>query len=328
MWFQALRFLALAALAQPVRAQPATSPPTAAQRIQGRLAIEAPPAARRHWVRYGESGFLLFQGVVAGREAWALLDTGLGHSTIDAGLARAAGLTVTATSARVRTPTGSLPMAIARDVTFVIPDHLTVRMTHASAVDLSALSNQLGRTIGFIIGQDVLSQVNLLVNPASRSFYIARPDEVSMAPGTRSVAISGTQFTLAASVGDHPLTLLLDLGHNGVIGLKPEIWDRVAPPDTATSDGQAMGAEGVSHVIRTGRFPGVTLGPLTVRNVPVSRREISNIEADGIVGMGLFREMGFALDAPAGRLWFVPPAELERVTTPSAPLPAPKADAH
>jgi hypothetical protein len=303
-----LLLAAAALLAQPAAEHPLPAPAAgpAQAGLRGHLTIHAPAAAQRHWVHYSRADIILFRATVAGREAWALLDTGADHSIIDSGLARAAGLAVAGSGPAIRTPTGVMTSGIVRDVTLAIPDHLTVQMTIAPEADLSRLSAQLGQPVGFVLGWDVLGQVALVVDPGRQAFWIARSDEVRAPAGSRALPFSREGRRLPVRIGDHELSLLLDLGHNGVIGLRPEAWALVAPPGTETTAGRSLQAEGEVTPIRLGRLPQVTLGNATLNNVPTSIRPLANISADGIIGMGLFRRVGFLLDAPGGRMWLLP----------------------
>jgi predicted aspartyl protease len=319
---------AAAPAAPPPSRAPATAPAAAPVRSDDRASVAMVPAAQRRWLRYEGRDALLFRATVAGRASWVLLDTGARYSAIDTGLARAAGLALADSRVRAQTPTGSLPTLMAQDVALVIPDHLSLRMTRSFSADLSHISAALGRPIGFVLGWELLGAFTLVVDTGNHFFYLARAGEIRVPRNLPSVPFARDTRRLPARIGDQWLSLELDTGHNGVIGLRPEVWDRVAPPGLKTSDGRMVAAEGEVHSFRTGRFPTVVIGPATLTDVPVSRRDMANTSADGIVGMALFQHLGFILDPSGGRLWLLPAGMAARVAgLPRVPAAAPPAPA-
>ena len=64
-------------------------------------------------------GLILFNVKLAGRDVWMLLDNRAERSVVDTAFARDAGFAVEALPGMIRTPTGTLPKQLVRDVPLV-----------------------------------------------------------------------------------------------------------------------------------------------------------------------------------------------------------------
>lgn len=278
----------------------------------------APSEQRRPLAYEGPEGLIIFRATVAGRDAWVLLDTGATRSIVDSTLAGAAGLRIDTASRPLVTPTGTLAAGRVENLSFLVADQMEARLSSANAADLGHLSSIMGRPIGAVLGWDVLSDLVIHVDPGRRTITLARSGEITAPAGAGSVPFSRLSRQVSIRVGPHILSLFVDLGANAVIRLGPEAWAQVAPPGAETRPGRSMHAQGDVHAIQRGRLPEVGLGPVTLRNVPVTIGPLLPAHGDGLLGMGFFRRLVFLIDARQGRLWFLPPGNAAQASEATA----------
>lgn len=112
--------------------------------------------------------------------------------------------------------------------------------------------------------------------------------------------------TVQASLGDKPLSLMLDLGNYQVVGLKTAVLDRL--PVTFSGDVERYGdASGHVFTSRIYHATGLTAGGLHVSQF--DGNELAGdpgYSQDGLIGFGLLRNYQLVFDYPNGELRLYP----------------------
>jgi predicted aspartyl protease len=274
-------------------------------KVRGRFRLE--PRERFKPVPYQSvNGWIVFRAVVAGQEVWGLLDNGAGHSLVDAGLARTAGIK-TALSAKLPTPTGVIEAAVAPRVSVSLPGNMQAEAP-IHVADLSFVSAGAGRQIGLVIGREYFSNFAVIVDRQKATFAFVPSGAFRTGPNDLPIALIGNGQQLEAVINGKRLLLALDLGSTGQVALSRSAWDAAVPKDAKIRPGSAMFADGKPVKTQTVTIASLTVGGRTVRNVGVSLSPILKSEVDGRLGIGLLTTSSFALDAKAGKLWIQPSA--------------------
>lgn len=252
---------------------------------------------------------IMFDVLIEGREATAMLDSGATFTALDAGFAKAAGLEL-GNSAAVGAAVGRVTAHKLPSVEFEIAGHLKGRMPMA-AIDLSRASAVLGRKLDVIVGGELLRKSAVLVDFSTQTLRFLRPGW--RPPGFTALIVRlDRHYPLVdVQVGDETLVALLDLGSNGEIMVSPEAWSRIKPAGIRMSDGASSAVNGQIIVEGKATLPELRLAGLTEKQVEVrvgtTPRHISP-KADALIGLGLLARYDMMLDIASGRLWLRPRA--------------------
>jgi predicted aspartyl protease len=294
---------------------PATAAQTSVpQSDEPKFALRAVPKEQRAPVVYeSAAGAIAFKANIAGREVWAMLDTGATNSIMDIELARMANLAVGPQEKPVRTPRGELMMQRVSDVPILIPGQFETLYPGLAAVELGAVSKLAGRKIEFILGRDFLRSLVLLVDPGKRTFQLAPSGSFKAPPAAAMSLHHPTTPQIEVVIGSEKLVVSMDTGFNGQLNLTPAAWERIVPKGAATGTRFTTGADGKTHVKKTVLLPEIAIGSLRMTDVEVGESPVSG-EGDGLVGMGLLGKFRFALDIKMGKLWVsaLPPPDAAR----------------
>lgn len=294
------------------RPQVAASPPPSA--VPGdnayQVAIRFTPLAPQHKPAPYElaDNHLVFKAVVAGREVWALLDTGAQRSLIDTTLATSVGLPIASPQGSLRTSTGALiPKRRVDNVDISVPDQVEIQRAVVGAMDMAALSAIVGRKIEFVLGADFLSKVAVKIDPAKRTLDIYPSGALRPPQGFPYVPLR-EGFKIDVLVEEKPVLVEVDLGASGALMLEPEAWARVAPANARVVPGRSVGADGQGRAFDVGVLPAMSLGANRYTNVRTQIRPWSGDDTEGAVGMGVLRDLFIVLDVQAGKMWLAPQA--------------------
>lgn len=251
----------------------------------------------------------MFDVLVEGRDATAMLDSGATFTVLDAGFAEAAGLELgdsTAVGAAVgRVTAHKLP-----NVEFEIAGQLKGRMPMA-AIDLSRASAMLGRKLDVIVGGELLRKSAVLVDFTAQTLRFLRPGW--QPPGFTALPVHLDRHypLIDVQVGGETLVALMDLGSNSEIMISPEAWSRVKPAGIRMSDGASSAVNGLIIVEGKATLPELRLADLTEKQVEVriggTPRHISP-KAYAVIGLGILARYDMMLDIASGRLWLRPRA--------------------
>lgn len=288
--------------------QPAarTLPPTSAAPPMTVTLRFAEPAKRSPTPYEAVNRLIIFKANVAGRDVWALLDTGAGSSLIDLAFARDAGLSVGAPEGTINTPTGSLPKRRVSDVPVVIPGQWEARAPALAAIDLKPTSDMVGRKIDFVLGANFLSPLAVLIDPGRSTFQMGPSGAVKMSPGFPSAPLQNGKSHVEVMIGGRPAVVAIDTGFTGALTLTPAAWARIGSKDAKLRSGAVVHGEGERYMVDIAEAPEVVLGPMRSRNVDVQIRPLPPEHADGLLGMGFLDRYFFVLDQGAGKLWLAP----------------------
>lgn len=265
--------------------------------------LRAVPEAQRAPVSYqSRHGYLLFRASVAGRDVWAMVDSGTTGSAIDLGLAREAGVRLGRPGRPQKTPGGQLASRPAHDVAVRVPGQVEGRIARLNALDLSGMTRLLGQRIGLILGQEFLRGMALRVDPAARTFGLAPTGSFGGGEDYHALELRNGRPQVEIDVGRERLLVTIDTGYNGQLDLTPATWRRVV---TGGGVRPAVSADATGSFARTRAavLPEVRLGSIRFADVAVRERDALAYWGDGSIGMGLLGRGPFTLDLGRGKLW-------------------------
>lgn len=248
---------------------------------------------------------IFFKAQIEGREVWALLDNRWERSTIDIGLAQAAGLSIDPDKHVARTPTGELTWQRIADVSVLIPGQVQFRAPMAG-MDLSAISRMSGRRIEAVLGGNLFGVMGLAVDSGRRTFSLAPTGALKPPNVFTLVPLKNGLPQVEVLIGGKPVLVGLDLGSSAFLSLTPEAWTRVGSKDAKFRSRSGVHADGKPFMVDHARVPEARLGSIFHKDVDVEVRPWPEEFGDGVVGMGFLAASDFVLDVGAGKLWLVP----------------------
>lgn len=269
------------------------------------------------WMRYGRrSAAPTVPVTLGGRTVAALIDSGAQYSVIHRGLFEQlppAGRSIFDMPLVAYGVGGGAQMGRGTTLELGLPG-LTVRNLRAAILDLGPLAAEDGLRTPLIIGQDVLGEAVLALDPArrhvrliDRAAFVAPPD---LAP--TPVRRSGTALFAEVTVEGAPLEAVVDTGASALLGLSRE-----AAANAGLIDGRPA-REGLSLVLG-GALRSLTVEARTVTFADHLYREVDvgvfeqpplpNFPG-GLVGMGAFAGRRAALDLGRGQLLISRPLDL------------------
>lgn len=302
LWFAPLPTLADEAPAAPPAAAPQSGPGV---RLQ--LSIRVPPPEQRAVVPYETPTHIVFRAKVAGRDVWALLDSGFTTSAMDLTLAREAGLAVNPTDASAKSLHGRMPLWQVDETTVLVPGQAEIAYKGLPAIDLKPTSAGLGRPIGLVLGMDLISNAVLVVDTVGKTFRVAPGRLTSPPPGFRAIDLlpgPAGRPRINITVGGQEIPVVIDTGGYGEVSITPQVWASVIPADARVLLNTSGGAEGVERMERATVVPEIELGGGRLRNVAVRRGPPDSDE--NLLGLGLLSRFRFVLDVREGKLWLAP----------------------
>ncbi|HKE95964.1 MAG TPA: retropepsin-like aspartic protease [Povalibacter sp.] len=285
--------------------EPATAPLSPATENGAMLTFKAHFVAKeqRAPVAYeSPKGGIFFKANVAGRDVWAMLDTGAHHSLVDIAWARSAGLSISSEEEKIRSSTGEMAMHWTQDVAILIPGQIEVRHPRLGAIDLGMLSTIIDRKIEFILGQDLLSHVVLLVDPAKHIFQLGPSGSFKAPPQAWSIDLQNQKPQIEVTIGKEKVLLGLNTGSNSQVELSAGTWARVLPRDVATGTTISAAPTGAAYAKRSALIPELGIGALKIPDVTVTEAP-SRSRDDSYIGTGILGRFRLALDLNAGKLW-------------------------
>lgn len=283
---------------------PASAPESSVSQGDGKVTfkVRVVPKEQRAPVAYeSPSGGIFFKANLAGRDVWAMLDTGASYSLMDVELARGAGLTIGSEQKPIKTPRGEMMMRRVSDVSILIPGQFEAGYSMLAAVDMGAASAVIGRKIEFVLGLDFLSALVLVVDPSKRTFQFAPSGAFKAPPGVRTISLQNGKPQIEVTIGNEKALVNIDTGYNGQLDLTPAAWARMVSKDASTGTAISSGAEGQSYAKKTVLLPEIEIGSIKMTDVLVGESPARS--GDGVLGTGILGRFRFALDIKMGMLW-------------------------
>jgi len=250
------------------------------------------------------------------REVVALIDSGAQYSVIDRGLIAdlpAAGRTLFDMPLVAYGVGGGAQVGRGTTLDLDLPG-LAIRGLRAAILDLGPLASEQGLQTPLILGQDVLGEAVLALDPGRRHARLIRRDAFVRPSGLAPAAVrrAGGGLTTEVTVEGATVTAVVDTGASALLGLSRE-----AANGAGLLDGRPQ-KSGVSLVLG-GALRSATVEARTVtfadhlyRRVPVGvfdQPPLPNFPG-GLVGMEAFRGRRMAMDLGAGALFVSRPLDL------------------
>lgn len=256
------------------------------------------------------------RATVAGRSVLALIDTGAQYSVIDRALFEALPATERSLFDMPLVAYGvggGAQMGRGTTLKIDLPG-LTVDGLRAAILNLGPLASEAGLRTPLILGQDVLGQAVLALDPARRHVRLVRrdafvkPDDLALSPVRRE----GSALVAELTVEGTTVEAVVDTGASGLLGLSREAAHGAGLLDGRPSrEGSSLvlGGEMRSLVVEART---VTFADHLYRRVPVgvfAQPPLPNFPG-GLVGMGAFADRRAALDLGRGLLHVSRPLDL------------------
>ncbi|MDP3802559.1 pepsin/retropepsin-like aspartic protease family protein [Brevundimonas sp.] len=269
------------------------------------------------WLTYARRAIVPTARVrIGGREVVALIDSGAQYSVIDRGFVAAlppAGRSLFDMPLVAYGVGGGTQMGRGTTLDLSLPG-LQIAGLRAAILDLGPLASETGLQTPLILGQDVLGEAILALDPARRHVRLIRREAfvrpADLAPAT--VRRSGGALTTEVTVEGAAVGVVIDTGASALLGLSRE-----AAAGAGLLDGRPQ-QSGVSLVLggalRSAIIEArtVTFADHLYRRVPVGvfdQPPLPNFPG-GLVGMEAFAGRRAALDLGAGSLFVSRPLDL------------------
>jgi len=170
-------------------------------------------------------GVLLFPVLLEGDEVWALVDSRSSGTLMSIAFAEAHGMEVQCASRRTKTSFADLPVGFVEEVQLEIPHQFAISAAF-DAVDLSGMSEALGRDIAIVIGADLLRSF-AFVYDGRRELIVFRGSGGITPRWADTIVYDLEGDTFAAEVEGRLLRLGVDLGSNSELLLARVIANEI-----------------------------------------------------------------------------------------------------
>lgn len=255
------------------------------------------------------SGLIAFEVEINGKRVWAMLDNLAARSTVDLAFAREVGAEIGSRSMPITPSHGPgyervEAYRLARPLVIDVPGQMTAAAPFLAA-DLRFLPKVRDHMVVLLIGQDFFRHIAFAVDFRSASFQIGPSGTVNAGSSATALPISGPRATLPITINGQNLTVDIDLGSNGGLSIKPEPWDRLGL-EGGNEVGFTRNISGEIYSVAKTELPELSVGPLSVENIRVTKMGRYTGDSDGIAGMQLLQKFdAFALDLKQNRLWLM-----------------------
>lgn len=253
---------------------------------------------------------------LGGREIIALIDSGAQYSVIDRALVAAlpsAGRSMFDMPLVAYGVGGGAQVGRGTTLAVDLPG-LAIKGLRAAILDLGPLASERGLQTPLILGQDVLGEAVLALDPGRRHARLVRREAFVRPPDLMPAAVQreGGGLTTEMTVEGASITAVVDTGASALLGLSRE-----AAKGAGLLDGRPE-TSGVSLVLggalRSAMVVArtVTFADHLYRRVPVGvfdQPPLPNFPG-GLVGMEAFRGRRMAMDLGAGALFVSRPLDL------------------
>ncbi len=208
-----------------------------------------------------------------------LLDTGTNPSAVDLASAREMGLKISTKGFQGTGGGTDKNLAYPTDIALIEVGNLVAKNIRAAAIDLSKLSQRLGRQIHGVLGYTLLKNrvVQIDYPKLALRFYASSPFSKSGMQQNKA-SRRALQFRLVdgipvieAYVNGKKITAVLDTGSSQALSLKPnaisklELQDEVTKAEPDTSVGYNGQAE-----VRTGKIESLGVGEISLEKASVT----------------------------------------------------------
>ncbi len=269
------------------------------------------------WLPYARNALVPTVRVRLGdREVVALIDSGAQYSVIDRALVEAlppAGRSLFDMPLVAYGVGGGAQMGRGTTLSVDLPG-LAIRGLRAAILDLGPLASEQGLRTPLILGQDVLGQAVLALDPGRRHARLVRREAFVRPPdlSPATVGRQGGAMTAEVTVEGSLVTAVVDTGASALLGLSRE-----AATGAGLMDGRPQGS-GVSLVLggairsATVEADTVTFADHLYRRVSVGvfdQPPLPNFPG-GLLGMEAFTGRRMAMDLGAGVLFVSRPLDL------------------
>ena len=288
-------------------------------------------------------GMMILPGMVAGKRANILFDTGTDVTLVDERLMRDQGLTVRPIKGGLNTGLSVMTTGVV-DTTMALGDAPKLDGSFV-ATDLGAMSRALGIPIAAVMGEDSMAPFVIVIDPIRNRMAFGLPGHVDVTmhanmPGQAAAKVKGdssppanivskfvtfdANFAVESEINGEPCRLLVDYGHSGAVTLSDKVWDRVMSGigDAARHSG-ATRSDGQRYDSRVKTADQVRVGDISARDVPVGSGPPPGRDGvDGMLGLGILASSVTVLNMPKKQLWFFPMGQEVSVKVPQSDTPA------
>ena len=252
---------------------------------------------------------------VNGSEVKVLLDSGAGISLIDSTLAKQINV-----EANGKLPIsgvgGQATMQIASQIQIRLAG-LTFRHIRAGVMDLSQVSEQVGRPMPFILGKEAFNEFIIDIDFAHHRIAFQDPAAFSAPSGAVRVALGRHEDRRSVPLsveGRSPVSFDFDLGNNGGLIVYSAYRDAVHLLDGRP---QSLGlSAGVGGLIKSkiATLKSISIAGIEIAAVPTefpdaADNAVNSDRTAGNVGLLVFSRFRLLTDYPHDALWLIPNAD-------------------
>ena len=300
-------------IATPVMAQHASHQAPAAAHDDDR----DPPPPKLAAAAASTIPFELFRGnrvtvtsKLNGHDTRTVLDTGASITTVDKAYARSIGLPA-GQKVTARGAGGIVEAELLNNVTLEIGGMRFENATIA-AMDLSEVSQQLGRPIPLIVGREFFNTTAVEFDWANQRLNLTPSDQYSPPAAATVMPLERRgpfNFVKLSVAGLAPMDALLDLGNGGALKLPSDYWSKQPVLANLRYANDMSGGVGGMHEVRFATVPTVDFAGRRFEAVPTmfGRDSQGNQPQYGAnLGIGMLKQFDLTLDLGRDRIVLKP----------------------
>jgi len=306
--------VSLAAISRPVTARHSTDDKKPAVTVR-----YAQGASSSGWIKFElfAGSMILIPAEVNGKKVFALLDSGASSTVLDSSFASDIGLC--SKGHHIGGADGG-PVAYGNVKGVDLQLGKLRWRGQAVAIDLTAVSAQVGRPLPIILGGALFSDTIVDIDFAGRRIAFRDPKTFVTPPtaiATRLIKAADLR-AISISVEDHPAKLLFDIGNAGTLNLSPRFWGRAGFLQGRRTSTTYSGGAGGMQEQQIARLDRLTVGGAQFRGVPVELQNANAVHGDlsqaldGNLGIGVLSRFHLIVDFPHARVLFAPPVDQAR----------------
>ncbi len=280
--------------------------------------VFAPGKTSSGWIRfeYFAGNRIFIPITINGRRVMAMLDSGASSTVLDGSFASKLGLKFQSDETG-QGVNGSIHYGPVQGIELTLGD-MRWSKGEAVAIDLAAVSRQLGRPLPVILGGEMFTDA--VVEIDFKGHRIAFHDPATYAPPPNAPALPltsvGESLAIAVLIENHPANLVFDLGNAGAIDLYPKFWEQPGFIGTRGISTSLAGGAGGMREFKTTMLSQIALGGTVFHDVPSRLSDGTTASddragrLDGNIGIAILGRYHLIVDRPHNRVILDTPVDV------------------
>jgi predicted aspartyl protease len=245
------------------------------------------------------SGVVAIPISINGKRTFAIVDTGFTNSVLDTNLARELSIPICRTDFDTKTSFSSMEKYVSGEVAIEVEGQFRVSSPFSSH-DLGAISKNLNKPIGFIIGMDLLGSIAFVIDGKRKEIVFTRSGKAKV-KSPHVIEFIMENGTFPAIVNSQVVRAQIDTGSDNKLSIYAHSWKYVFGDADPEFFIDRVDASGTSFRARGMRNVHFSIGGITGFVDPT----ISMLEepsADVSIGYRFFSDRITLFDFPAGKV--------------------------